>query len=91
MSIGAGEAKQRFEAAVQYLAENKNKLSFDQTQQLTLYGLFKQANHGPCTTSKPSIFNFADRAKWFPSLPYNRALCRSSPCILGRHGTTWAK
>merc|ERR1711879_520900 len=58
------EAKARFDAAVQFLAENKNKLSFDQAQQLSLYGLFKQANQGPCNTSKPSIFNFADRAKW---------------------------
>ena len=59
------EGKARFDAAVQFLAENKNKLSFDQAQQLSLYGLFKQANQGPCNTSKPSIFNFADRAKWF--------------------------
>ncbi|ELR15894.1 AcylCoA-binding domain containing protein [Acanthamoeba castellanii str. Neff] len=41
------EGKARFDAAVQFLAENKNKLSFDQAQQLSLYGLFKQANQGP--------------------------------------------
>jgi acyl-CoA-binding protein len=58
-------SKARFDAAVQYLADNKAKLSFDQTQQLALYGLFKQANQGPCNTSKPSVFHFADRAKWY--------------------------
>lgn len=32
---------------------------------LQLYGLFKQATVGQCTTQKPGIFNIQARSKWF--------------------------
>jgi acyl-CoA-binding protein len=99
------EGKARFDAAVQFLAENKNKLSFDQAQQLSLYGLFKQANQGPCNMSKPSIFNFADRAKWFPPSSFafdpsatqcNKVIKLKSVTLplaapAGQRGMTWVK
>eukprot|EP00850_Spirogloea_muscicola_P015055 SM000112S23997 [mRNA] locus=s112:214713:217518:- [translate_table: standard] len=32
--------------------------------QLALYGLYKQATCGPCSTPQPSLFSFTGRAKW---------------------------
>merc|ERR1712071_459984 len=31
---------------------------------LRLYGLYKQANNGPCNIPKPGIFSFTAREKW---------------------------
>mmetsp|Transcript_25123 Transcript_25123/g.47484 ORF Transcript_25123/g.47484 Transcript_25123/m.47484 type:complete len:85 (-) Transcript_25123:232-486(-) len=31
---------------------------------LVLYGLFKQAKEGDCTTSRPGMFDMTGKAKW---------------------------
>lgn len=36
----------------------------DTAQQLRLYALFKYATIGPCNTAKPSLLDWAGRAKW---------------------------
>lgn len=33
-------------------------------QKLKLYGFFKQAKEGPCTSTKPGIFDITGKAKW---------------------------
>lgn len=35
-----------------------------ETDKLFLYGLFKQAKFGDCTSSRPSILKFRDYKKW---------------------------
>jgi len=42
----------------------RNIPNIDTTSMLRLYGLYKQANHGPCNTPKPGIFNITSREKW---------------------------
>lgn len=36
----------------------------DNTAKLEMYALFKQANVGPNTTSRPGMLDFVGRAKW---------------------------
>ena len=31
---------------------------------LKLYGLYKQATHGDCDTTRPGMLDFAGKAKW---------------------------
>lgn len=56
-----------FDEAADHVAAQvtgRNPAFTDRTQQLALYGLYKQATTGPCTTSKPGIFDLSGRAKW---------------------------
>jgi diazepam-binding inhibitor (GABA receptor modulating acyl-CoA-binding protein) len=39
-------------------------LDIDNDTLLVLYGLFKQANEGDCTTTKPSFLDPKGQAKW---------------------------
>jgi len=54
----------KFEEAVNFLNDNKDNLTFNQSQQLLFYGYFKQATIGKCNTSKPSFFAMTASAKW---------------------------
>jgi len=42
----------------------RNVSNVDTATMLRLYGLFKQANNGPCNIPKPGIFSFTSREKW---------------------------
>jgi len=55
------DAEMAFEDARKFVAENVDKIS--DKDKLRLYGLYKQATEGPCSTSKP-FFDFKGRAKW---------------------------
>ncbi|XP_058479879.1 enoyl-CoA delta isomerase 2, mitochondrial [Solea solea] len=55
--------------SVQQFEQAKNKLSSLQTDpgnqvKLKIYALFKQATQGPCTTPKPGMLDFVNKAKW---------------------------
>lgn len=41
-----------------------SSVDVDNETKLKLYGLFKQASAGVCTTSKPGLTDFVGRAKW---------------------------
>jgi acyl-CoA-binding protein len=53
-----------FEAAAAHIASiaGDNQLSNDDL--LRLYGLYKQATIGPCTSFRPSFFDRKARSKW---------------------------
>lgn len=51
-------------AADQVAAAAAGKEALTKDQQLALYGLYKQATCGPCTTFRPSFFDVKARAKW---------------------------
>ena len=59
---GGGDINSRFTAAQQRL----NTLTEDpgNAAKLKIYGLFKQANVGPCNIPKPGGFNFVAKAKY---------------------------
>ena len=50
----------KFEAAAKRITKTKPSDS----EQLKLYGLFKQANKGDCTGSRPGMFSMVARAKY---------------------------
>eukprot|EP01006_Ploeotia_vitrea_P039101 TRINITY_DN66311_c5_g1_i1.p1 TRINITY_DN66311_c5_g1~~TRINITY_DN66311_c5_g1_i1.p1 ORF type:complete len:297 (-),score=167.92 TRINITY_DN66311_c5_g1_i1:14-904(-) len=52
-----------FEEAASFLQRN-NELNLDNEQKLRFYAFFKQATVGKCTTSRPGMFSFVERAKW---------------------------
>ena len=45
-----------------FVAANVTRIS--DADKLKLYGLYKQATEGPCTTSKPGFFDMKGRSKW---------------------------
>lgn len=51
-----------FEQATSFVASHADHFSEDAL--LKFYGFYKQAIDGPCTTQKPSIFDFKGRSKW---------------------------
>ena len=50
-----------FERACRH-AKTLRNLSSD--QQLELYALYKQSQHGPCDIAKPAFWDFTGKAKW---------------------------
>ncbi len=48
--------------AAAWAASHGGSLSED--DKLALYGLYKQATHGPCGAPAPSLLEFTARAKW---------------------------
>jgi peroxisomal 3,2-trans-enoyl-CoA isomerase len=54
---------EEFELAVAYL--NGSNISLDDSQKLKLYALYKQAIVGPCNISRPGLFDFVGKAKWY--------------------------
>ncbi|CAF4928429.1 unnamed protein product [Rotaria sp. Silwood1] len=66
MASTTASLEEKFNAAVKAI----QRLPIDGTFQpsnemkLTFYGLYKQATKGPCKESRPSVFNYINRAKW---------------------------
>ena len=56
------QLEKSFEKACNYVASNTDK--FNQSQLLVLYAHYKQANEGPCKSSKPSFLLFKEKQKW---------------------------
>eukprot|EP01018_Ginkgo_biloba_P011999 Gb_02595 [translate_table: standard] len=72
--VESTELDETFGAAAAYVASTGANLSQKITSesQAQLYGLYKVATEGPCTTPQPSPLKITARAKWFlpdPSLP----------------------
>lgn len=55
-------AEQDFDAARKFVASNVTRIP--DAEKLRLYGLYKQATEGPCTTGQPGMFDFKGKAKW---------------------------
>lgn len=53
-----------FEEAASRLESSVGSAKLDQDDLLTLYGLYKQATSGPCTTFRPPFFELKARSKW---------------------------
>ncbi|KAK2187254.1 hypothetical protein NP493_172g03077 [Ridgeia piscesae] len=51
-----------FAKATNYVKSSTDKL--DSTRLLYLYARYKQANEGPCNTSRPGFFDFRGKQKW---------------------------
>lgn len=63
--VSTEEMEEGFEdaaACVETAVSSGVKLSQD--DQLELYGLYKQATQGPCTSFRPSFLKLKERAKW---------------------------
>ncbi|XP_003385934.1 PREDICTED: acyl-CoA-binding domain-containing protein 1-like [Amphimedon queenslandica] len=52
-----------FQRAAERMRSNTN-LQLSDEQRLELYGYYKQATEGPCTSRKPGFFDFTGKAKW---------------------------
>lgn len=61
-SIMTSNVENDFKKACRYVEMTHHKLSKDLL--IELYALYKQATVGPCNIQKPSLFDFAARAKW---------------------------
>ena len=53
-----------FDKAAASLESSVGTVKLDQDDLLMLYGLYKQATSGPCTTFRPSFFDLKARSKW---------------------------
>jgi hypothetical protein len=60
------ELDEMFDAASIYVeqAVMSGATLFTDNMKLKLYGLYKQATVGPCTASKPYLWDFKGKAKW---------------------------
>ncbi|KAL0037393.1 hypothetical protein WJX79_005832 [Trebouxia sp. C0005] len=56
------ETDPTFQAAADFVESHASNVT--DGHKLDLYGLYKQATSGPCSTAKPSLFDFRGRAKW---------------------------
>ena len=56
------DGEDAFQAAADFVEAHVDQI--DDKCKLRLYGLFKQASSGACSTAKPSFFDFKGRAKW---------------------------
>ncbi|KAJ3692993.1 hypothetical protein LUZ60_012088 [Juncus effusus] len=65
--IESTELDEEFSAASAFIATmaaTSDSARVSNDVQLKLYGLYKIATEGPCTTNQPSALNFTARAKW---------------------------
>ena len=53
-----------FEAAAAHVASIAGSNQLQNDSLLQLYGLYKQATSGPCTSFRPSFFDRKARSKW---------------------------
>ena len=54
-----------FDAATAFVALHISDYpSFTDAVKLRLYGYYKQATEGPCTTPKPGMFDLKGKSKW---------------------------
>jgi peroxisomal 3,2-trans-enoyl-CoA isomerase len=61
-NLSSAKLEDSFRAALDNLKKLKEEPQND--VKLKLYALYKQSTTGQCTTSKPSVFNIVDKAKW---------------------------
>lgn len=57
------ETDPTFQAAADFVESHASNVT--DGRKLDLYGLYKQATSGPCSTAKPSFFDLRGRAKWY--------------------------
>jgi len=57
------ETDPTFQAAADFVESHASNVA--DGRKLDLYGLYKQATSGPCSTAKPSFFDLRGRAKWY--------------------------
>lgn len=68
LPYGAAEdIDQVFDACTAHVAAIAGGKELSQDDKLALYGYYKQATEGPCTTFRPSFFDRVARAKWYNS------------------------
>ena len=53
-----------FDRASDHIASMSESEDFTDAVRLQLYGLYKQAVFGPCSTFRPSFFDRKARSKW---------------------------
>lgn len=70
-----GDAELTFDAAQKYVAAHVGALP--DAAKLRLYGLYKAATEGRCSTPKPGMLDFKGRAKWCARLNPPPPLARS--------------
>lgn len=58
----SSDVSSEFEKAKKRL--ESSSIDVDNETKLKLYGLYKQATQGVCSTSKPALTDFVGRAKW---------------------------
>lgn len=68
MGDSATPARQRFDAAVHFIANyqptgGSAPVAFDDSVKLSFYGLYKSATEGPCRKPRPGLFDLVGRAK----------------------------
>ncbi len=63
-----------FEEAAARLESSAGADQMSQEDLLMLYGLYKQATSGPCTTFRPPFFDLKARSKWYGILAHHIAL-----------------
>jgi acyl-CoA-binding protein len=59
------EIDEAFDASTAHVASIAGGKELSQDDKLALYGFYKQATEGPCTTFRPSFFDRVARAKWY--------------------------
>lgn len=59
------EVQHAFDEAAARLEGSMGSSKLSQEHLLLLYGLYKQATCGPCTTFRPSFFDIKARSKWY--------------------------
>ena len=73
--IESTELDELFSAATAFVAAtaaDRNSTKVSNELQLQLYGLYKIATEGPCTTPQPYALKVTARAKWYVYLNYVR-------------------
>ena len=60
----ATDVDEAFDAAAAMVASVAGDDTLGTDTLLHLYGLYKQATHGPCDTFRPSFINMKARSKW---------------------------
>lgn len=60
----AEKLQAEFEEAASRLEASAGSAGLEQDDLLLLYGLYKQATCGPCTSFRPSFFDLKGRSKW---------------------------
>lgn len=59
---GNSELKKEFDNAAESIKASGK--TFDNDTLLSIYGYYKQATHGDCTTECPSFWQIKEKAKW---------------------------
>ena len=63
-SLDEEELEDVFEAAAAFVVAVATSTKLDDEQALRLYGLYKQATEGACTTARPGFWDVKGRRKW---------------------------